>query len=74
MPSTDAAPLPLRCSMPDFAPKIHLMVSISAVSRGGSAVSRRKCRGRGVEDRGGMHSGVENGSGKHRGVDSSRSR
>ena len=36
-----------------------MMVSVNAVSRGGNAVSRGKFRGRGVEDRGGMHSGVE---------------
>ena len=43
MPSTDAAPLPLRCSTPGFAQKNHMMVSISTVSRGGSAVSWGEC-------------------------------
>ena len=36
-----------------------MMVSVNAVSRRGSVVSRGKCRGRGVEDPGGMHRGEE---------------
>ena len=44
---------------------MHMMVSISDVSRG-------ECRGQGVKDCGGKHGGVENGGGKRGGVDSIR--